>query len=145
ATARATLHHIEHQPAADRPVLRRRIDRDRADAGDRTALVKEVAANYLAVALSNDRVDPGVGQQHLNAARRNLCRREIRREIVLARDRLERLEADRPTGRRIRGSALPQDYIHRFPFWRFVPEHRGPHTPECRLLSSAVNRRIIAV
>src|SRR6202043_1918111 len=35
------------------------------------------------------------------------------------------------------------------PFWRFdwhfVPEHHGPHTAECRLLSSTVNRRIIAV
>src|SRR3984893_2771589 len=35
------------------------------------------------------------------------------------------------------------------PFWLFdrdfVSEHHGPHTPECRLLSSTVNRRNIAV
>src|SRR5689334_7343659 len=95
AAARATLDHIEHQPTADRMVLRAGIDGDRADAGDRTALVEKAAAGHLAVALGNNRIDPGVGQQHLDAARRNLRRREVPWEIVLARDRLERLEADR--------------------------------------------------
>jgi hypothetical protein len=89
--------------------LRGGIDRDRADAANRTALVEKIAADHFAIALGNDRVDPRVRQQHLHDARRNLRRREIPREIVLARDRLESLEADRTTGRRIRGSARPQD------------------------------------
>src|SRR5438477_9004852 len=61
ATARATLHHVEHQPAADPLVLRAGIDRDRADAGNRTAFVEKVAADHLAVALGNDRITPRVG------------------------------------------------------------------------------------
>src|SRR5207248_6029662 len=148
AAARTTLDHIEHQPTADPLVLRAGIDRYRADAGNRTALVEKVAADHLAVALGNDPIDPGMGQQHLHQARRNLRRREIPPEVVLARDRLERLVANRATGPRIRGNALPQDHRHRSPFWRFdryfVPERLGPRTRERGLLSLTVNRRIIA-
>ena len=148
AAARATLDHVEHQPTADRMVLRGGVEGDRADAGNRTPLVDKVAADHLAVALGNDPVDPGMGQQHLHETCRNLGGREIPREVVLACDRLERFEADRTAGGRIRGNAPAQDHIHCFPLLRvdrhFVPEHRGPHTPECRLLSSTVNGRIIA-
>src|SRR5205823_4657650 len=101
---------------------------------DALPIFEKVASDHLAVALGNDPIDPGVGQQHLHQARRNLRRREIPREVVLARDRLERLVADRATGRRIRGNALPQDHRHRFPLLalRSVLRTRTPRTAHAR-------------
>src|SRR5438477_4638347 len=47
AAAPATLHRIEHEATADRVVLRGGIDRNRADAGNRTAFIHKVAADHL--------------------------------------------------------------------------------------------------
>jgi hypothetical protein len=57
--ARAVKHGA-HQPAPDRLVLRRRIDRDRPDAGDRPAFVEEVAADDISVLLRDHGVEARV-------------------------------------------------------------------------------------
>ena len=58
----AALDHGLHQPPPDAGVLGLRIDRDRAHAADRVALVEEVRADDLAVDLGDDAPDlPGGG------------------------------------------------------------------------------------
>src|SRR4029077_3829764 len=54
------VEHRTHQPAADRLVLRRRIDRYRPDAGDRAAFVEKVAADDISVLLGHHRVEAWV-------------------------------------------------------------------------------------
>jgi len=55
-----TVEHRAHQQASDRLVLRRRIDRDRPDAGDRPAFVEKVAADDVSVLLGDHRVEARV-------------------------------------------------------------------------------------
>ena len=117
-----TVEHSLHQPAPDRSVLRGRINRDRPDAGDRAALIDEVAADQRSVLLGDHRVKSGIGQQHRENVGRYLRRRKIPGEIVLVVDCLERLEADWTASGGIRRRAGSQHDAHvRFPPREFHP------------------------
>jgi hypothetical protein len=116
ALARA-VEHGDHQPAADRLVLRRWIDRDGADAGDGAAFVEKVAANDISVLLGHHRVETRVRQQHRQGAGGRFRRRKIPWKIVLVVDCFERLETDDATSRGVFGSPRPQDHTHRSPLF----------------------------
>jgi hypothetical protein len=72
-----------HQTAPDPTVLRRRIDGDRAETGDRRAFVEEIAAEYASILLGHDAIEPGMVDQHRGEAHRNLRGREVTGKIVL--------------------------------------------------------------
>jgi len=83
-----------HEPATDGGVLHRGVDRDRADAGDRVALVEAIAADDLPVALGDDDVESRVLEDPAQEARGDVGRRKIGREVVLRRDVRECVVAD---------------------------------------------------
>src|SRR5262249_36269237 len=111
---------------------------------------RESCCRHFAVVLGDDRIEPGVPQQGLNHACRNLRRRKIPGKIVFARNRFKSFKADSPTGRGIRGSAGPQDRNHRssltFRSKLVAEKGEGTYTSGYRTpLSSSLNRRIIMV
>ena len=109
-----------HQAAADRPVLHGRIDSDRADAGDRAALVDKVAADDPPIILGYERADLPMRQQRFHQPDCDVGRREIPRKIVLAGDRFERLEGDGAARDGIGRRAGPQGYADRLPLALFA-------------------------
>jgi hypothetical protein len=116
-----------HQAAADPFVLHRGIDRDRADAADRRALVEKIAAKDMAVFFRHDPVEAGIGDQHLGETGRDRDRREIAREIVPVGDRREGVVHDAAAGRGISGNGRPDRHCHRvLPFPRRRPSGAVP-------------------
>jgi hypothetical protein len=108
------IEHGKHQSPADAVVLHRRIDGDRADPGDRAALVHEIAADNPAVRLSDHRIEPGIDQQILEELDADFRGGQIPGKIMLARDRFECLETDRAAGRGIAGCTGSQGHVHVF-------------------------------
>ena len=70
------------------------IDRDRADAADRVALVEEVGADDLSADLGHDAPDLGMGNPDRHHHRRRLDRGEVALEAVIVVDVPEGLEDD---------------------------------------------------
>jgi hypothetical protein len=111
----SVVEHREHQAPAYAPILRARIDRDRPYAGNRAALVKKVAADDPPTHLRDDRIEAGIRQQPTHEPDTDFRRREIPRKIVLARNRFERFETNRPARRGILGLSGSQNYVHGTP------------------------------
>ena len=96
--ARGTVQDVLHQPAADTPVLPRRIDGDGPDTDDVRTLVEEVAAGNAAIDLGNDRIEARMSEQHRHEVACHFRRRKVGREVVGRADRSEGLEADGAAG-----------------------------------------------
>ncbi len=94
---RGAMMDVVHQLSPDRFVLDAGIDGNRPDAGDAVTFVEEVAADYLAAKFGHDGVETGVTQHPSQEFDRHVNRREVWREMMCLRDRLERLVADRAT------------------------------------------------
>ena len=60
------------------------VDCDRADASDRRALVKEVAAHNLAAHFSNNAEEPWMRQQHCDQTGRDVHGRKVGSKVMLA-------------------------------------------------------------
>ena len=112
--ARAVKHGA-HQPSPDRLVLRRRMNRDRPDAGDRSTFVEKITTDDLSFLLGHYRVEARIRQHHRQETRRYLCRWKIPGEIVSIVDCLECFEADWAADSGIRGCTRSQHYAHGSP------------------------------
>lgn len=104
---------VLHQLSPDCFVLDAGIDGNRRDAGDAVTLVEEVAADYLAVKFGHDAVKTGVTQHPGKEFDQPVNRREVRREMMCLRDRLERLVADRAARLRVLQVAAAKCKIHK--------------------------------
>src|SRR5205823_5849316 len=91
----------EHESPADPRILHPGIDRDRAQPGDRRALVEEVAPDDAAVQLGDDGIEAWMGEQPTERLRRVLGGWEVGGEAVMLGERAERLVADAAACRRV--------------------------------------------
>jgi hypothetical protein len=113
ASRACPLQHVLHQPPADRAVLRRRVDGDRADADHGSGLPEEIAADQTAVQLGHDRVDIVADQQRPEQLEGRLHGREVGREAMPGGDAGECRPTDRRACLDIVGSARSQRGRHR--------------------------------
>ena len=97
ATRRSPVDHRLHQSAADALVLHSGLDRYRPDPDDRGSFVEEVAADDLAVALSDHAIEPRMIDQHPEQPSGDFGGGEVAREPVLIIDRTECIVTDATT------------------------------------------------
>jgi len=76
------VQHGEHQRLPDAFVLRTGVNGDRADAGNRRALIHAVAADDFPLGLGHHGVNPLVREHSGESSNRHLGRWKIRWEIV---------------------------------------------------------------
>src|SRR5205807_1526091 len=105
--------HGFHQPSPDAGVLGLWIDRDRADAGDRPALVEIIRAQDLPVTLSEHAPDIRVLDPAADHHCGELNSWEVAREAVVVVDPPKRLVADARALLHVVAPGLPQRDLRR--------------------------------
>jgi hypothetical protein len=92
--------------------LEARIHRDRAQAADRIALIEEVAANHLPIALGNDTEDGRVVDEQAGKLGSGLNGWNVRREPVVLGNAFEGFVINASARSDISGGRGSDSYIH---------------------------------
>src|SRR5688572_457324 len=100
--------HVAHQRPPDRAVLRGRIDGDRTHSRHRIAYPEKVTADDASAALGDHAVHVLAREQIVDEAVRDVYGWEVRRKVVVRRDRVEGFVHDARNGRRIVGLTSTQ-------------------------------------
>src|SRR5262249_53525901 len=122
------VHHGLHELPPKRAIHHGRINRDRANAGDHRALVQEVAADDLAIQLSDHGVEPWMREQHGGHAGGDLHGGKVRREVMLISNGLEGLVEDSAALLGIVNGAWSKAnwHDHSSYLWTVGPHHLTP-------------------